>query len=346
MTLRGFVVLAVLGVMLLAESPTAGAQQQTPAKVDELVDLINHERVAAGLLPLARSAELDQAAQAHSTDMVQYDYLDHTGSDGSQPQERANQAGYHVPPNSAWIVVEVISAISADPPGPVGWWMGDDQHRKVLMNPRWREIGAGYARGGEYGNYWTALFGCRPGVLPTVSLDGVPYAHTEECGDPAAAAALVPTMQATPTLTSPPAATRSPATATPPVATLSPASPTPPAAAAQLLPTPNVLGTGSTVSLSVNPTTAAAGSEVNVQWRGIDSPTNTDWIGLFRPGDPDTAWVTWQYVGCSQTPLDARPLGSCNLLLPQRLAAATYEVRLFSADSYRALAPPLAVRVS
>jgi hypothetical protein len=116
--------------------------------------------------------------------MVQHNYLEHTGSDGSEPQERADNAGYHMPPNTRWIVVEVISAISPDPPGPVNWWLGDAQHDKVLMNPRWREIGADYARGGEYGNYWTVLFGCRSGVLPTVTLDGVTYTQREECGDP------------------------------------------------------------------------------------------------------------------------------------------------------------------
>src|SRR5689334_12105884 len=122
--------------------------------------------------------------------MVQHNYLDHTGSDGSEPQQRADAAGYHVPANSAWIVVEVISAISGEPQGPVDWWLNDDQHARVLLNPRWREIGAGYAQGGEYGNYWTALVGCRPGVLPTVSLDGVSYTHSEECGDPNTAATL------------------------------------------------------------------------------------------------------------------------------------------------------------
>jgi hypothetical protein len=177
----------------------AHAQEQTGGKIDALVDLINHARVNAGLPPLAHSSELDVAAKAHSIDMVQHDYLDHTGSDGSEPQDRANAAGYHVPRRSGWIVVEVISAISADPSGPLNWWLNDAQHGKVLTNPRWRELGAGYAQGGQYGNYWTALFGCRPGVLPTVSLDGVTYTPTEQCGDPAVAAALAPTPTVEPT---------------------------------------------------------------------------------------------------------------------------------------------------
>jgi uncharacterized protein YkwD len=201
---------AVMACVLCLASPSARAQDSATGKTDQLVDLINDARIKAGLLPLVRSTELDAAAQAHSIDMVQHDYLDHTGSDGSQPQERADRAGYHVPPNTGWIVVEVISAISADPQGPVDWWIGDDQHRKVLMNHRWREIGAGYAQGSEYGNYWTALFGCRPGVVPIIVLNGITYTHSEECGDPAVAAALSPTAQPAATLVTTPTVAPSP----------------------------------------------------------------------------------------------------------------------------------------
>jgi len=157
------------------------------ARTDQLATLINRARVERGLLPLARNASLDSAALTHSLDMVKNKYLDHTGSDNSTPQERADRAGYHVPAQSAWIVVEVISAISDDPAGPLDWWLNQspDVHGKVLTDPRWREMGVGYAEGGEYGNYWTVLVGCRPGVLPSVSFDGKSYEHSERCGDAA-----------------------------------------------------------------------------------------------------------------------------------------------------------------
>jgi uncharacterized protein YkwD len=415
-------------------TPTVRAQDQSRGKTDPLVDLINHARVHAGLLPLARSPELDAAAQAHSVDMVQHDSLDHTGSDGSEPQDRAGEAGYHVPPSSGWIVVEVISAISADPQGPVDWWLNDEQHQKVLLNPRWREIGAGYGQGGTYGNYWTALFGCRPGVLPSVRLDGVTYTHTEECGDPRVAA-LVPrptgqattTVQAQPTVTSqaqPTATTPAQSVAAPtaaPTLARGPQSlqPTPatrisaerrdrtitvswasiaqptstdwfgiyrvgdPDAAYQdwayvscmklpdqarasgscSLPLPAGPGAydvrlfssngytqlarseqvtssvaAAQVGLKLSAEVADRGSVVNVQWQAIDGATATDWIGLYRSGAADTEHLTWLYVGCAQVPLDARPLGSCNVLLPAALEAGSYEFRLFSANSYQRLA--------
>jgi uncharacterized protein YkwD len=175
---------AASGTPQVGATPTANATL-TPGNplIAELLHDINEIRVASDLLPLAEASELDAAAQAHSDDMVANSYLDHVGSDGSQPQDRAVAAGYKVPPNTGWIVVEVISAVSADPSGPVNWWIYGDPavHGKVLLNPRWREIGGGYTRGGPYGNYWTVLVGCRPGVLPTVVLDGSTYQHTENC---------------------------------------------------------------------------------------------------------------------------------------------------------------------
>jgi cysteine-rich secretory family protein len=303
------VLLLLLSVLLLPTSARSASQ------TDDLVERINRARIEAGVLPLARSTELDAAAQTHSADMVQHDYLDHTGSDGSEPQQRAAQAGYRVPPDSAWIVVEVISAISADPQGPVDWWLNEsEQHSRVLLNPRWREVGAGYASGGEYGNYWTALFGCRPGVLPSVSFNGNTYTPHEECGDPTEGAALAPTYAATPAPTVSP--TRVPTLIPTPVPTLVPT------------PVPHV-------ALSVAP--GAGAGVVSVRWNGISQPRPTDWIGVYRPGDADAAYLSWSYVGCSTEPLDARALGACTLVLPTGSSGA-FEVRLFRDNGYARLA--------
>jgi uncharacterized protein YkwD len=179
------VMLAVVGapaVWAADPVPTPGPPRSDPGS-DVLAELVNRARVEHEVLRLARSPQLDSAAQAHSQDMVANHYLDHVGSDGSSPQERAGRAGYSVPPQSGWIVVEVISAISDQPAGPLEWWLTESTgiHRRVVINPRWREFGLGYAAGGDYGNYWTMLVGCRPGVLPIVNFEGTAYVHTELC---------------------------------------------------------------------------------------------------------------------------------------------------------------------
>src|SRR5205085_2515386 len=125
---------------------------QSEPRTDQLATLLNQARVERGLLPLSRNGALDAAANEHSLDMAAHNFLDHPGSDGSEPPDRADRAGYHVPPHSGWIVVEVISAISGDPAGPLDWWLNQspDVHGKVLTDPRWREMGVGYATGGEF----------------------------------------------------------------------------------------------------------------------------------------------------------------------------------------------------
>jgi hypothetical protein len=97
-----------------------------------------------------------------------------------------------------------------------------------------------------------------------------------------------------------------------------------------------VTATGPT--LSVSPTTVPAGGSVTVTWSGIASPTATDWIGLFAPGAPNTAYLAWIYVSCSQTPGSAMAAGSCAFTIPSGVAPGTYQLRLLANNSYTALA--------
>jgi len=148
---------------------------------DGLALMLGRARVGAGLLPLARSAALDRAALAHAQDMVARGYMEHAAPDGSTPATRAGREGYDTRPGGAWLVVETISAISDEPDGPLGWWLSDGLHRRVVLRSAWREIGVGFAPGGPYGRFWVALFGCRPNVLPPVLLDGVLAVPDESC---------------------------------------------------------------------------------------------------------------------------------------------------------------------
>ncbi|MBV9327309.1 MAG: hypothetical protein JO352_26475 [Chloroflexi bacterium] len=161
---------------------------------DRMALMVGRARVTAGLLPLARSAELDRAAIAHAQNMVAHAYMDHDGPDGS-PVSRAAAQGYTVPSGSAWLVVETISAISDEPDGALGWWLSDALHRRVLMHGFWRELGVGYVQGGPYGRFWVALFGCRPNVLPPVLLDGMLDIPTESCGKSADAFGAVQSVR-------------------------------------------------------------------------------------------------------------------------------------------------------
>ena len=91
------------------------------------------------------------------------------------------------PAGTGWLVIEVISAIGDAPENPMGWWLGDGVHRRVILGTRWREVGVGYAPGGPYGRFWVADVGCRPNMLPPVLLDGVLSIPDEGCGQGSAA---------------------------------------------------------------------------------------------------------------------------------------------------------------
>jgi hypothetical protein len=172
------VALAFVGSSAAAAEPA----DTTRGREDQLALLIDRARVAAGVLPLARAPELDRAASAHARDMAAQGYMEHEALDGSTPASRAADEGYSTPAGSAWLVVEVISAMGDPPEAAVRWWLGDGLHRRVVLRPTWREMGVGFATGGPYGRFWVMLFGCRPNVLPPVLLDGMLTVPDEACG--------------------------------------------------------------------------------------------------------------------------------------------------------------------
>src|SRR5712691_10194544 len=99
-------------------------------------------------------------------------------------------------------------------------------------------------------------------------------------------------------------------------------------------------------SLSVSPTTVAAGGSVTAMWSGIASPSATDWIGLYAPGAADTAYLGWIYVSCSKTAGSATAAGSCAFPIPGTVAGGTYELRLLANNGFTRLATSNALTVT
>lgn len=152
----------MIGVPLLAVAQDLSAPEQ------RIVQLINQARIAQGLGPLALTPELNAAAKAHAEDMAAKGYMEHEAPNGSTPQSRAIKAGYGAPANSAWLVLEVISARQTAEAA-ANWLLSDRLHRGVLLRGYWREMGAAYVQGGPYGQFWVVEFGCRPNVLPVIA---------------------------------------------------------------------------------------------------------------------------------------------------------------------------------
>lgn len=138
-------------------APPNSSTATTPANGDvsedaaEVVRLANVERAKAGCAALSIDDKLMTAAQRHSQDQADNKKMSHDGSNGSDPGERINDAGYQwstYGENVAWNQQSPAAVMQA--------WMNSDGHRKNILNCSFTEIGVGIAD--SNGPYWTQVF--------------------------------------------------------------------------------------------------------------------------------------------------------------------------------------------
>ena len=127
----------------------------------EVLDLVNAERAAQGLHPLAADTNLATAARDHSEDMGLQDYFSHESLDKRTVADRITAAGY-----SYNTYGENIAAGQPTPERVVDAWMSSSGHRANILNPIYCDIGVGYAylANSTYRHYWTQDFGRKLGV--------------------------------------------------------------------------------------------------------------------------------------------------------------------------------------
>jgi uncharacterized protein YkwD len=137
------------------ETPATCPQMNIPFEA-QVIELINIERINAGLSALNDHPQLTLAAQLHSADMACNDYFSHTGRDGSNFSERAKRQGYNIGYGG-----ENIASGYSTPEKVVQGWMDSPGHKANILGENYVDIGVGYAysKGSSYGAYWTAVFG-------------------------------------------------------------------------------------------------------------------------------------------------------------------------------------------
>lgn len=146
--------------------PTAEDMPQVAKRVLELVNEARARPRKCGSRgftpapPLALSPILSRAALAHAKDMSANKFLEHHGSDGSKPSERATRAGYN------WATVaENIAEGPASAAEVVQGWLDSPGHCVNIMGAQYREMGLAYftdfAHKGDI--YWAQTFGTQRG---------------------------------------------------------------------------------------------------------------------------------------------------------------------------------------
>ena len=135
----------------VADPPTCAAGAADRAAI---VCEINAARAEAGRLSLRSRSSLADAAHAHSSDMVERRYFAHESPEGEGPAERARRAGYMRHAGS-WRVGEILLWSRGEPltaARAVDMWLESPSHRRILLSPRYRDVGAGPVDGAPVGD--------------------------------------------------------------------------------------------------------------------------------------------------------------------------------------------------
>ena len=107
--------------------------------------------------PLRWSPQLALSANAHSADMATKDYFSHYSPSGESPFARIKATGYRYRAAGENIAA---GRTLATPKAVVAAWLKSPGHCKVMMGPKYRELGVGRVEGpGRWGVYWTQNFG-------------------------------------------------------------------------------------------------------------------------------------------------------------------------------------------
>lgn len=153
----------VLIVMAAPFAPLVGVSEQSAGQ--RVLDLVNHARATPrycgntkfnSARPVHWNDLLADASRLHSEDMARYNYLSHSGRDGSKPAQRVERAGYRYR-----ITGENLAGGQTQPEDAVAGWIKSPKHCANLMNPAFTEMGIAFAvdRNSEMGVYWTQEFG-------------------------------------------------------------------------------------------------------------------------------------------------------------------------------------------
>lgn len=135
-------------------APKPLAAKDLPKNLARLVELHNKERAKAELEPLEPDARLMAAAKRHAEDMAKHDMMGHDGSDDSTMIDRVRDEDY-----GFRLVGENVAFGQTTPEQAHKSWMESQGHRKNILTPEFRQVGAAVAKSKKRLNFWCVVFG-------------------------------------------------------------------------------------------------------------------------------------------------------------------------------------------
>lgn len=129
---------------IAAAAPPAA---NTDAMEMQMWRTINQYRAARGVAPLVYDPLVAKAAAMHVQDMIDNNYLEHYGTDGSRPIDRMRQVGVQV----QWASENISMECAKDPATAIKniqAWMIAEPYGDGLYNHHWNILYSGYSRVG------------------------------------------------------------------------------------------------------------------------------------------------------------------------------------------------------
>jgi uncharacterized protein YkwD len=126
--------------------PTAETREGAAAAT---VCVVNGERSHRHLARLRERPGLGRAGSRYARAMVRDEFFSHTSPTGATMVDRLRSVGY-ARPDRAWSVGEALAwgvAKRATPAATVAAWMASPPHRRLLLDPAFRDIGIGVVTG-------------------------------------------------------------------------------------------------------------------------------------------------------------------------------------------------------
>jgi uncharacterized protein YkwD len=151
--------------MAFAEPFSAPARHDAAAISHRILQLTNTVRAQprrcglqafAAAAPLTLNPTLERAALAYAQELANHGYMDHTGRDGSSPEQRLTRSGYRWRETGENLASGIMTAEEV-----VAGWLGSPHHCANLMDPAFTEMGVGFGVNArdERGVYWAMEFG-------------------------------------------------------------------------------------------------------------------------------------------------------------------------------------------
>ncbi|MBR4271084.1 MAG: hypothetical protein IKQ31_05385 [Clostridia bacterium] len=146
------IISGIIMLVFIFAKPVPYQGRFTP-EAQEILNIVNEERLKHGLSPLKLNRKLCFMATDKAVDMRDKHYFDHTSPTYGSPFQMMNDYGIYFTAAG-----ENIAAGYYNCKHVMNGWMNSSGHRANILNGSFTELGVGYVTGGSYGTYWVQEF--------------------------------------------------------------------------------------------------------------------------------------------------------------------------------------------